>query len=191
MVCIRLIAIGVLILTSARNGNPAAIPRETAPEYAVKAALIYNFVQYVTWPAEAFPSQDSPFVIGILGQDPFGDVIDKVVEGRGVMGRRIQVRRVTLAEAATGCHVVFISREEGSFLADWLRALRTKPVLSVTESPEEISASATILFVKQGNSLRYDVNLETAEEAGLKIATPMIVSARRILGRAPKGRDPP
>lgn len=179
-----------MILASVRNGNPSAMPRETAPEYAVKAAFIYHFVQYVTWPVEAFPSRDSPVVIGILGQDPFGDVIDRVVERHGVMGRRIEVRRVTPEDAAARCHVVFISREDGAFLTDWLGALRTKPILSVTESPGELSAGASINFVKQGNSLRYDVNLETVEESGLKNATPMLVSARRILGRAPEGRDP-
>ncbi|HLP42760.1 MAG TPA: YfiR family protein, partial [Fibrobacteria bacterium] len=103
------------------------MPREVAPEYLIKAAYLYQFLQYVTWPTDSFPSRDSPIVIGILGQDPFGEAIDRVVEGRRAMGRSIEVRRVTLEEAAAGCHVVFMAREERALLSHWLRRLRTKP----------------------------------------------------------------
>jgi hypothetical protein len=188
---IRLLTVGVLILASVRNGSPAPTPREAAPEYAVKAAYLYQFARYVTWPAEAFPSPESPVGICILGEDPFGNVMDRIVEGRRIMGRPIEVRRATLEEAAARCHVAFIGREERALLANWLGTLRTKPVLSVTESRGALSAGATINFVTEGSALRYDVNLEAAEESGLKIAAPMLVSARQVLGQATQSQGDP
>jgi hypothetical protein len=185
---IRWLAVGALILAYVRNGNPAALLRETAPEYSVKAAYLYHFVQYVTWPPESFDSRDSPVVIGILGKDPFGDVIDRVFAGRSAMGRRIEVRRVALEEASARCQVVFISRQDRALLTDWLRTLRDKPILSVTESPEALSAGAAINFVMEGNRLRYEINLAIVEESRLDIATPMLLSAIRILGRPVGGR---
>lgn len=185
---IRLLVVGVLILASLRNGDPSAMSRESAPEYSVKAAYLYHFVQYVTWPAEAFASGDSPLVIGILGKDPFGDVIDRAFVGRSAMGRRIEVRRVALEEASAQCHVVFISRQERAFLTDWLKTLRAKPILSVTESPEALSAGAAINFVMEGNTLRYEINLESVKESKLQIATPMLLSALRVLGLPDEGR---
>jgi hypothetical protein len=187
--CIRQLAAGVLLLASFWNGNPAAEPPDTAPEYPVKAAFLQHFIRYVTWPAKAFPSEDSPVEICILGKDPFGDAIDRLVEGRELMGRRIEVRRVTLEEAAGGCHVVFMGREEGALLTHRLRALRTRPILTVTESPKALSAGAMINFVMEGNSLRYEVNLDATEESGLKLATPMLVSAKRVIGRQPEARE--
>lgn len=188
---IRRLVVGVLILASVRNAYSEAMPREVAPEYLIKAAYLYQFLQYVTWPTDSFPSRDSPIVIGILGQDPFGEAIDRVVEGRRAMGRSIEVRRVTLEEAAAGCHVVFMAREERALLSHWLRRLRTKPILAVTESPWALSDGATINFVMEKRTLRYEVNLESAVESRLEIATPMLVSARRLLGQAPKRREAP
>lgn len=184
---IRLLAAGVLILACVRSGYPADSPRETAPEYPVKAAYLHHFVQYVTWPAESFPSRDSPLVIGILGKDPFGKAIDKVFEDRRAMGRRIEVRRVTLEEAAR-CHVVFMAREDRASLAGWLGDLRGKPILSVTESPKALSAGAAINFVMEGNTLRYEVNLDAVKESRLDVAAPMLLSAMRVHGRAKDGR---
>jgi hypothetical protein len=184
---IRLLAAGLLILACVRSGCPADLPRETAPEYSVKAAYLHHFVQYVTWPAETFPSRDSPIVIGILGKDPFGNAIDKVFEDRRAMGRRIEVKRVTLEEAAH-CHVVFMARDNRASLAGRLGALRAKPVLSVTESPGALSAGAAINFVMEGNTLRYEVNLDSVKESRLDIAAPMLLSAMRVHGRSKDGR---
>lgn len=178
-----------MVLASFRSANPADTPQVAAPEYAVKAAFIYHFIQYVTWPKRAFPSQDSPVVIGVLGQDPFGDAIDKVVEGRSLNSHRIEIQRVTLEDAFARCQVVFISRENRPFLINWLRTLGTKPILLITESPGELPTGAMIHFVMQGKKLQYDINLETAEKSGLKLATPMLVSARRLLSQEPEGRN--
>jgi hypothetical protein len=127
-------------------------------------------------------------VIGILGEDPFGDVIDRVFAGRTAMGRRIEVKRVALEEASARCHVVFISRQDRVLLNDWLRALRAKPILSVTESPEALPAGAAINFVMEGNTVRYEINLAIVEESKLDIATPMLLSAIRVFGRRAAGR---
>jgi hypothetical protein len=177
-----------LLVAIARNGDAAPAPRETASEYAVKAAYLYHFVQYVTWPSEAFQNRDSPVAVGILGKDPFGDVIDRAFEGRRAMGRRIVVRRVTLAEAAR-CHVLFMGRENRVTLSRWLDALKSKPVLSVTESPETPASGAAINFVMEGNTVRYEVDMETVAQSGLEIAAPMLVSAKRVLGQEPDSRE--
>lgn len=186
---IRRLVVGIVILVSVRNSNSEAMPQEIAPEYLIKAAYLYQFLQYVRWPTDSFPSQDSPIVIGILGQDPFGEAIDRVVAGRRVLGRRIEVRRVTLEEASAGCHVVFMAREERALLNRWLRRLRTKPILVVTESPWALSDGATINFVMEKRTLRYEVNLKSAKDSRLEIATPMLVSARRLLGQATIGGE--
>src|ERR1700693_2178158 len=62
-------------------------------EYLVKAGFIYNFAKFVEWPSTAFAEPDSPIVIGVLGTDPFGDIINRVVEGKKIGTRGFVVRR--------------------------------------------------------------------------------------------------
>ena len=57
-------------------------------EYQVKAAFLLNFTKFIDWPRPETPDQDSPFGICILGDDPFGPVIDQIVEGETIQGRR-------------------------------------------------------------------------------------------------------
>jgi hypothetical protein len=86
-------------------------PSAAAPtEYEVKAAFLYNFARFVEWPAEGRRSE--PFVITVLGQDPFGRVLDDTVAGKAVAGRPIEVRRASRVEEAAGAQIVFVSASE-------------------------------------------------------------------------------
>ena len=59
----------------------------------VKAAYLYNFTKFVKWPDKAFENDEAPFVIGVLGKDPFGPILDNTVKGKKVAKRPIKTRR--------------------------------------------------------------------------------------------------
>src|SRR5258708_24091442 len=64
-------------------GGP--IPRlqaQGADEFQVKAAFVFNFLKFVEWPAAAFSSEDSPFLIGIMGSDPIAAAVDRAFQGK-------------------------------------------------------------------------------------------------------------
>ncbi len=67
------------------------------PEYQLKAVFLFNFAQFVEWPASAFPNAETPLVIGILGEDPFGAYLDETVRGETVNDRPLVVRPVSAA----------------------------------------------------------------------------------------------
>ena len=82
-------------------------------EYQVKAAFLFNFAKFVEWPPDAFTSADEPIGICVLGQNPFGSVLEETVRGKVVANRTFVVRQIPDAQHVSGCHIVFMSASEG------------------------------------------------------------------------------
>jgi len=146
-------------------------------EYQVKAAFLLNFTRFVEWPPGAFESTASAFVICILGDDPFGNVLDQVVEGESVGGHRVAVRRIRRPKTA-GCHILFIPAGEKDTGAT-VGSLETG-VLTVGEGAGFLKEGGIIAFVLQERRVRFDVNLRAAAKASLGINARMLAVARSV-----------
>src|SRR6187551_312193 len=114
----RVALLGLLLLAL---GTPAALPAQVSREYDVKAAFLYNFITFTEWPEEAFSTPASPYVIGVLGDDPFGRALDEIVNGERIKGRPLVVRRVDQVGDARRCHILFISNSESRRVNDVIR----------------------------------------------------------------------
>ena len=157
----------------------SAAQPSVAPEYNVKAGFLARFVQYTAWPENIFPTTNSPIVIGVLGADPFGGVLEKTVRDE-TAGRPQRVLHVdNLAEAAK-CQLIFISKLEDDHEAQWLAVLRRLPILTVGESGHTIERGGVLQFDIKDDRVRFDANWTAMKEAGLKISSPMLVSARKV-----------
>ena len=105
-------------------------------EYNVKAVSLYAFGRYVSWPEAAFPSANSPFVIGTFGGNPFGDALERIAQKKTLNGRAIVVRQIEKPEECVECHIVFVTRRVASDVeAQLFQQATGKPVLLVGESP--------------------------------------------------------
>jgi hypothetical protein len=152
----------------------------TATEYDLKAAFLFNFVLFTTWPESALPPAGEPFVIGIVGTDPFGQALDRVVSGEAVSGRPIVVRRFATAAEAGDSRMVYISRSEETRLPAVLGEFRGKPVLTVSDIERFAYAGGVIgLAVEQGK-IRVQVNVDRAKASGLTIGAKLLRIARVI-----------
>ena len=132
-------------------GGPAAfgVEAEVSKEYQVKAAFLYNFTKFIEWPRERFAGESSPIVIGVLAVNPFGDELEKIVQGRTVNGRAIQVKPVRTAEEALAVHLLFVPAGEETRLpaATW----RNAAIVAVGESDEFAALGGTITFTHAGD----------------------------------------
>ena len=121
-------------------------------EYDIKAAFIYNFARFVTWPGEsenadqAEQAQDSTFEICVLGEDPFGPVLDDLGR-KGLRGRAIRVRRLGNAQNVALCNVLFVARSEHDRFDEILAAARRWPILTVGDAGGFSEAGGLITFV--------------------------------------------
>jgi len=80
--------IAVLLL-----GGVSLLADTASKEYQVKAVFLFNFANFVDWPAKSFPAAATPFVIGILGDNPFGTYLDDVVRGEKIANHPVELRR--------------------------------------------------------------------------------------------------
>jgi hypothetical protein len=169
-------------LTFAGNVTPAAAQSTTiSREYPLKAAYLYNFGSYVEWPASAFASPQAPFVLGVIGPNPFSDLLDEVASTKKIQGRTIVIRQLATPADATKCQIVFIAG--GATEAERLgviKAARSHPVLTVSESAGLAERGVVVNFFIEQNKIRFEINVQTAREQGLKISSKLLSLARVI-----------
>ncbi len=146
----------------------------TAPEYQVKAVFLFNFAHFVEWPASAFPQGQTPLVIGVLGQDPFGSYLDETVRGEKVNNRALTIRRYRRVEEIQTCHVLFISRSEADHMDQILASLKYRKILTVADVDSVGGSPVMIRFVTQQNKIRLRINSEAARAANLTISSKLL-----------------
>ena len=161
----------ILLLALFPLPTPAAPP---AKEYDVKAVFLFNFAQFVKWPENAFASKDSPLVLGVLGNDPFGASLDEAVRGKSVDSRNMEVRRFRSVEEAKGCNILFVSASEMTQLPSVLEALKENYVLTVGETDRFAREGGMIGFVEREGRIRLLVNLEAVQAAKLTVSSKLL-----------------
>lgn len=171
----RLTGLGFLVCALMFSGG-LVLPVQSAPasEYQVKAAFLFNFAQFVEWPASAFPQSQTPLVIGVLGQDPFGSFLDETVRGERVNNRALTIRRYRRVEEIQTCHVLFISRSETDRLDQILGSLKYRKILTVADIDSAAGSGVMIRFVTQQNKIRLRINSEAARAASLTISSKLL-----------------
>ena len=149
-------------------------------EDAVKAVFLFNFAQFVDWPPEAFSTPTSPLVIGVLGDDPFGPLLDEAVNHEVVKQHELVVQRYRTVEEIRTCHILFISRSEGSNLEGILKKLQGRSILTVGDTADFGSRGGMIRFVTADNHIRMRINLKAAKSVGLTISSNLLRPAEIV-----------
>lgn len=151
---------------------------QTAPKaYQVKAAFLYNFSQFVEWPPTAFSNQASPFVIGILGKDPFGAYLHELVKGERINGHPIQVQRYGDEKEIKNCHILFINLPS---TINALSALENQSTLTVSDADNFARQGGMIRFFTENNKIRLEINPAAAKEASLNISSKLLRVAQIV-----------
>jgi hypothetical protein len=159
---------------------PAQAEPETKPtQYEVEAAYLFNFGKFVGWPSGT--QADSPFVICVLGQDPFGPVLDHTIAGETLRGRPVQDKRIARPQDATGCSILYISSSESGRLSKILPAMQEAPVLTVSDIPDFVQQGGMIQFVLRDGRVRFEVNLAPAQSNGLSMSSELLKVAVQVV----------
>ena len=154
---------------------PAAANAQ-ASENAVKAAFLPRFARYVTWPPAAAPKGSEPFVLCVIGADPFGKTLDQAARTQAVDGRRIVVRRLESAVGADGCQIAFVQGSRLQPAGQLLAALAGKPVLTVTDAGNG-AQRGIIHFSVAGGRVRFFIDQSAASRRGLDISSRLLALA--------------
>ena len=156
---------GFLLILLLCSGAMASGPPS---EVAVQAAFLPKFAAYVGWPSAVHPSADAPFYLCVVGDDPFGRMLDDATRGQQVDQHPIMVRRLGGADPIAGCHLAFVRGKDGKSTTALLNGLKERPVLTITDGRAG-SQRGVIHFVVQEGRVRFHIDEAAAARRGLKI----------------------
>ncbi len=184
-----LLSVLALLISAGMALLPARAEVPAATEYQVKAAFIYNFAKFVEWPEEALANR--PFVIGIVGQDPFGSLIDNAVAGKTVRNSKIVIRRFPRVEDAADSHILFVSGSEGNNVDRVLKQLGRAPILTVSDTERFAEQGGMVQLIMDQNRVRFAINVAAVERAGLKPSSQLLKLAKIVPGGGASRGLPP
>lgn len=163
--------------------------RMVARENDVQAVILYNLAHFVQWPEQQLADPGAPFVIGLLGKDPFGSVINDILEGERVDGHPMAVERLGDVESAIGCQIVFIADSEEPSLERILEELGTRSILTVSAIPGFVDAGGDIEFVRENDRVRFRINLAAVRGTGLQVSSTLLASGIAIVVEGKDGES--
>jgi hypothetical protein len=181
------VSLGWTVETNAQGSD------SDSSEYLIKAGFIYNFAKFVEWPSAAFAQTDSPIVIGVLGTDPFGSIIDRIVEDKKIGARGFVVKRLRWGKDLKDlkdCKILFVSASEKAHIDEILQMVKGLPILTVGETPGFAERGGIIRFTLEDNRVRFEVNVEAAHQSELNISSRLLTLARIISPSAATARRP-
>lgn len=160
----------------------ASEQRAQTNEYEVKAAYLYNFARFTDWPQDSFPTPSHPIVIGVVGDDPFKGYLEQAISGKTANGRSLVIRRYRSGHDVSSCHILFISASERNRLSQIVYRIRDRSVFTVSETEGFLAVGGLANFIIQNNKVRFEINLDSANRARLKLSSKLIVLARVVKG---------
>jgi hypothetical protein len=167
-------------------------------EYKIKAAFLYNFIQFVDWPQEKTSDKKDPIILGIIGKDPFGDSF-KPIENKQIKGKKSFIKRFegieklkqsgdkgkSDIESLRKCHLLFICSSEEDNLKDIINIVSGHDVLTVGETSNMLKSGGIINFLVDENKVRFEINLSAAKREKLKIRSQLLRLAKKVIDNNP------
>ena len=187
---LRLFILQTILFSSAYN-FPTALPAQVRPpsEYELKAAFLFNFAKFVDWPPNAFASPDASFLVCVLGTDPFGGALDDALRGKVIAEHPARVSRIKRVADITGCQILFVAASESHLLPEVLAKLRGQCVLVIGETNDFASSGGAIQFTLEDNRVRFFINPDAADRAGLKISSKLLALAKIVRDAPATGKS--
>jgi hypothetical protein len=158
---------------------------DSSKEYLIKAGYIYNFPKLMEWPSNAFPQADSPIVVGVLGTDPFGGTLDKILQGQKANGRSFVVKHLKWGMDIRDCNILFVASSETAHLDEILHTVKGQPILTIGETPGFAQRGGIVNFVLEDDKVRFEVNLDAAKQANINISSRLLQLAHVVQPAAP------
>ena len=171
-----LLALGIAVSDGVAARAESSAP--TMPQ--VQAAFLFNFAKFVTWPNEAFQHSGDALIIGVIGEDPFGSILEETIRDKTVMGKKLAVKRFASIQDAAHCHILFLGTSEESRLSQMMTALEKTNILTVSDMEQFAEHGGMVAFTVEDQKVRFNVNVGAVERAGLKMGSQLLKLARIV-----------
>jgi hypothetical protein len=162
---------------------PAAQPIGLT-EYEIKAGFLFNFTKFVEWPAGTYANSSAPIILGIVGENPFGNLLTEAAAGKAVNGRAVLVKQFAEGQDLRSCDILFVASTDKKHTLQILAKLKGSSVLTVGEGIGFTQSGGMIAFLVEGNRVQLEIDLQATSEARLKISAKVIAVARLVTHEA-------
>jgi len=183
----------LFVLSLLALGQVQQVQAAESKEHQIKAAFLYNFIQFVDWPKEKVADSNQPIIIGIIGKDPFGNVFESL-KNKKIKGKRVVIRRIKTFEELKKngeledkinelkkSHVLFICSSENKNLKQIIDTIKTDNILTVGETGNFLENGGIINFVLEEKKVRFEINLDAANTSKLKISSQLLRLAEKVI----------
>jgi len=168
------------LLAAALCFGASAGAQTAADESQIKAAFVYNFLKFVVWPAAAFDALNSPFMVAIVGNGATADAASRFLSGQLLGDRQVLVRRMKEKQSLAGMHAVFVTERDPAKLRQILDSAGSAGVLSIGEGAEFAAQGGVIALLIESRRVRFDIDMDVAEAAGLQISSKLLALTRVV-----------
>jgi len=188
--CCRLCLVAALAgLVSLAAADPGWSPAASHSEFEIKSAMLYNFTKFIDWPDGTLAEGASPLVIGVWKDEAFGPLLEASLRNKTVYGHPVVVRRIDALTESKGCHVLFIGAGDRKQTAALLSALGQWPVLTIGDGAQFANLGGVIAFIRDGSRMGFEINLDAAAQARLKVSSKLLHLATIRRDAAARRRD--
>jgi YfiR/HmsC-like len=176
---IAVVALALLGALAAPGGRAAQA--QTYSEDAVKAAFLYRFAGYVDWPAAALV--EPQFTIAVLDAGGVAGELGRLLQNRRVQDRPAQVRSIKSIRELNNAQMLYVGASHREDLRRLIAGLSGRPVLVVTNEDDGLDAGSTVNFLLIDQRVRFEISVDAAQSAGLKVASELLAVALRVRGK--------
>ena len=150
-------------------------------EYKIRVAFVYNFTKFIIWPeSSSVPGNTNEFIVAVLGDVPHMPFLQEFVGKNRIMGKRVVIKQFFLPEEIGPCHLLFIPTSQERKIKNILERIRGKPVLTIGDTDGYAKQGVIINFYIEKNRIKFEINVEAAERAGLRISSELLKLARIV-----------
>jgi hypothetical protein len=143
-------------------------------EYEIESAMLYNFTKFVEWPGSALGESGAPVVVGVWGDDGLVPVLAAGLRDKTIYGHPVTVRRLVASTDTKGCAVLFVGVSDRKEIARIVQAVGPSPVLTIGEHVQFSRLGGIIAFIRDGSRVRFEINVDAAERAGLQVSSKLL-----------------
>ncbi len=179
-----IIILALIISIPAAPGQGSSMSAKQVNEYRLKAAYLLNFAKFISWPDKAFATPQAPFVIGILGNNPFGDSLTPLTS-RKVRNRTIELRYFNKIDEVKPCQILFISHSKKESIPNILAACNNMPIFTISGIKGFIHKGGMLEFITINEHLHFSINLAQAQTQGLGVEAQLLALATEVIKANP------
>ncbi len=180
---------GILAVGLGLTGRATEPAAATFTAHQIEAVYLYNFTEFVEWPAQSFLRPDSPLTIGILGSDPFGPLLDGLVSGATINGRPIVIRRFVRPKEIESCNILFIGRSEADRVEHICSLLKGRHILTVSEINDFVHRGGIVELVEENQHVRFRIDFQHARAESLTVSAKLLRAAEVVSAPRPSDRE--